>query len=121
MIKPFVAPLKKKSIPRLELLGCLALIRMYYTCTKALNFAKLVECRRTFWVDSSTVLSWVRTPPREFTPFVSARVAEIQEMVSVEDFHYIRSRSNPADGLTRGIKPEHLESWLEGPEFLQRP
>ena len=121
MIKPFVAPLKKKSIPRLELLGCLALIRMYYTCTKALNFAKLVDGRRTFWVDSSTVLSWVRTPPREFRPFVSARVAEIQEMVSVEDFHYIRSRSNPADGLTRGIKPEHLESWLEGPEFLQRP
>ena len=121
MIKPFVAPLKKKSIPRLELLGCLALIRMYDTCTKALNFAKLVECRRAFWVDSSTVLSWVRTPPREFRPFVSARVAEIQEMVSVENFHYIRSKSNPADGLTRGIKPEHLKSWLEGPEFLQRP
>ncbi|KAK3752266.1 hypothetical protein QZH41_002643 [Actinostola sp. cb2023] len=121
MTKSFVAPLKKKSIPRLELLGCLALTRMYDTCTKALDFAKIVECRKFFWVDSSTVLSWVKTPPREFRPFVSARVAEIQETVCVEDFHYIRSKSNPADALTRGIKPEHLESWLNGPDFLLQP
>jgi hypothetical protein len=32
IIKPFVAPVKKKSIPRLELLGCLALSRIYDTC-----------------------------------------------------------------------------------------
>ena len=121
MTKSFVAPLKKKSIPRLELLGCLALTRMYDTCTKALDFVKFVECRNIFWVDSSTVLSWVKTPPREFRPFVSARVAEIQETVCVEDFRYIRSKSNPADALTRGIKPEHLESWLNGPDFLLQP
>ncbi|KAK3706998.1 hypothetical protein QZH41_014076 [Actinostola sp. cb2023] len=121
MTKSVVAPLKKKSIPRLELLGCLALTRMYDTCTKALDFAKIVECRKFFWVDSSTVLSWVKTPPREFRPFVSARVAEIQETVCVEDFRYIRSKSNPADALTRGIKPEHLESWLNGPDFLLQP
>ena len=120
-IKPFVAPLKKKSIPRLELLGCLALTRMYKTCTKALDFAKISECRKTFWVDSSTVLSWIKTPPKEFRPFVSARVAEIQETVNVDDFQYIRSKSNPADALTRGIKPEHLKSWLEGPAFLRQP
>ena len=39
MIKAVVAPLKKKSIPRLELLGCLALVRMYVTCVQALEFA----------------------------------------------------------------------------------
>ena len=39
MTKAFVAPLKKKSIPRLERLGCLALTRMYDTCVKALDFA----------------------------------------------------------------------------------
>lgn len=53
----FVAPLKKKSIPRLELLGCLALARMYVTCVKALQFTKAQDWERFFWIDSSTVLS----------------------------------------------------------------
>ena len=121
MIKPFVAPLKKKSIPRLELLGCLALTRIYKSLTEALDFANISDCRKTFWVDSSTALSWIKTPPKEFIPFVSARVAEIQETVNVDHFKYIRSKSNPADALTRGIKPEDLKSWLEVPVFLRQP
>ena len=48
-------------------------------------------------------------------------MAEIQETVGVEDFRYIRSKSNPADALTRGIEPEQLTSWLEGPSFLRLP
>ncbi|KAK3730657.1 hypothetical protein QZH41_007940 [Actinostola sp. cb2023] len=121
LMKSFVAPLKKKSIPRLELLGCLALTRMYDTCRKALDFAKIKDCSRDFWVDSSTVLSWIKTPPRQFRPFVSARVAEVQETVGVENFHYVRSKSNPADALTRGIGPEQLADWMEGPSFLKLP
>ena len=72
-------------------------------------------------MDSPTVLSWIRTPPRQFKPFVSARVAEIQETVGVDDFRYIRSKSNPVDTLTRGTEPSRLTDWLEGPSFLQRP
>jgi hypothetical protein len=54
------------------------------------------------------VLSWIKTPPKEFRPFVSARVAEIQETVGSVDFRYIRSSDNPADALTRGFDPERL-------------
>ncbi|XP_068735180.1 uncharacterized protein [Montipora capricornis] len=86
LVKPFVAPLKRKTIPRLELMGCLTL-----------------------------------TPSRQFKPFVSSRVAEIQETVGVEDFRYIRSKFNPADILTRGIEPSQLEDWIKGPSFLQLP
>ena len=75
IIKPFVAPVKKKSIPRLELLGCLALTRIYDTCRKILDFANVNEAKKFLWVDSTTVLSWITTPPKEFRPFVSARVA----------------------------------------------
>ena len=121
LIKSFVAPLKKKTIPRLELMGCLTLGRMYDTCRTSLQFANIQDCKRIFWVDSSTVLSWIRTPPRQFKPFVSARVAEIQETVGVDDFRYIRSKSNPADTLTRGTDPSRLTDWLEGPSFLQLP
>ena len=121
MTKAFFAPLKKKSIPRLELLGFLALARMYITCVKALEFAKAQDWERFFWVDLSTVLSWIRTPPREFRPFVSARVAGIQESIGTDQIHYIKSNHNSANALTRGIHLEHLMKWSEGPSFLELP
>ena len=65
--------------------------------------------------------SWIKTPSQKFKPFVSARVAEIQESVGVDDFRYIRSKSNPADTLTRGTAPLRLTDWLEGQSFLQLP
>ena len=94
---------------------------MYDTCVKALDFADAMSWERFFWVDSSTVLSWIRTPPREFRPFVSARVAEIQETIGTEEIRYIKSSSNPADALTRGLDLNHLMKWSEGPSFLELP
>ena len=52
---------------------------------------------------------------------MSARVAEIQESIGVDDVRYIRSKSNPADTLTRGTALLRLTDWLEGPSFLQLP
>ena len=121
LVKSFVAPLKRKTIPRLELMGCLTLARIYESCRESLQFANIQDSKRIFWVDSSTVLSWIKTPSRQFKPFVSSRVAEIQETVGVEDFRYIRSKFNPADILTRGIEPSQLEDWIKGPSFLQLP
>ena len=121
IIKAFVAPAKRRSIPRLELLASLVLARIYESCLKMLKFAKVDQAKKFLWVDSTTVLSWLRTPPKEFRPFVSARVAEIQETVGSESFRYIRSNVNPADALTRGLDPEHLEDWLAGPSFLKLP
>ena len=102
-------------------MGCLTLTRMYDTCITSLQFANIQDCKKIFWVDSSTVLSWIRTPSRQFKPFVTARVAEIQETVGVDDFRYVRSKSNPAGTLTRGTEPSRLTDWLEGPSFLQLP
>ena len=62
-----------------------------------------------------------KDPSRQFKPFVSARVAEIQETVGVDDFRYVRTKSNPTDTLTRGTEPSRLTDWLEGPSFLQLP
>ena len=45
MVKAFVAPLKKRSIPRLELMECLSLARLYSTCKEALQFAEINDCK----------------------------------------------------------------------------
>ena len=44
--KAFVAPAKKKSIPRLEMLGCLTLARIYDACTKMLTFADIDQAKK---------------------------------------------------------------------------
>ncbi len=112
---------EKEKHSKTRTLGCLALSRMYDTCRKALEFVNLKDLKTTFWVDSTTVLSWVRTPPRQFKPFVSSRVAKIQETIGTEDIRYIKSKSNPADALTRGIETAKLADWLAGPSFLNLP
>ena len=72
-------------------------------------------------MDSQTVLAWIKTSPKRFKPFVSVRVAEIQETLDTEAFKYIRSDVNPADVLTRGVPLEEVKTWIKGPLFLQRP
>ena len=111
LVKACVVPLKKKSIPRLELMGCLSLARLYSACKEALQFAEINDCRNVIWIDSQTMLTWLKTSPRKFKPFVLVRVAEIQETMGPEACKYIRSDHNPADVLTRGISPEMLKTW----------
>ena len=103
--KALVAPLKKKTIPRLELMGCLVLSRL------------AAEVERALKIDLSA-LSWIKSSATEFKPFVSVRVAEIQENQPNTVCNYITSEANPADALTRGISPEELQLWPQGPQFL---
>ena len=121
MVKAFVSPLQKNSIPRLELMGCLSLARLYRTCREALEFAEIGSCKKVFWIDSQVMLSWLKTSPRKFKPFISVRVAEIQETIDPQEFSYIRSEHNQADALTKGILIEQLEKWSPGPQFLRKP
>ena len=114
-----VKALKKKSIPRLELMVCLSLSRLHRTCREALEFAEVSSCKEVFWIDSRVVLSWLETSPRKFKPFVSVRVAEIQETIDPQEFSYIGSEHNPANALTKRILPEQLKKWSQGPQFLR--
>jgi hypothetical protein len=96
--KALVAPLKKKTIPRLELMGCLVLSRLAAEIERIL----MIDLVEKFWCDSTTALSWIKSSPAEFKPFASVRVAEIQENQPTAVWNYINSEANPADALTRG-------------------
>ncbi|XP_066971914.1 uncharacterized protein [Macrobrachium rosenbergii] len=114
--KSLVAPLKQRSIPRLELTAAVVMARLALLVLQVVGRVSTMK----FWTDSEVVLAWVRSPARTFKPFVSARVQEIQDAFSgfSKEFCYVPSQLNPADALTKPIKPSELQGWINGPDFL---
>ena len=113
--KSYVAPLKKKSISRLELMGTVILARLLISVIKVVATSKIF-----LWTDSPTVLYWLRLPANSFKPFVSTRIQEIQDSVpdALTCFRFVQSNLNPAYALTKPLHASKLSSWLEGPQFL---
>ena len=66
--KSRLGPLKVTSIPRLELMGALADLRLTLRICAALEIPRN---KATFWVDSINVGFWVQGQSPNFKPFVS--------------------------------------------------
>ena len=73
--KAYVAPLKKKSIPRLELMAAV-IVRLVTTVISVINISEM-----TLWTDSKTVLHWLHLPASNFESFVSTRIQKIKEAI----------------------------------------
>jgi hypothetical protein len=69
IIKAFVAPAKKKSIPRLELLDSLTLARIDDACTKMLTFADIDQAQKFLWIDSTTIFILDKDPAQRVSTF----------------------------------------------------
>ncbi|XP_071576020.1 uncharacterized protein [Temnothorax nylanderi] len=115
------APLKRLTIPRLELSAALLLSRLmqYVQATLKLNVTAI-----HLWTDSVVTLTWIKSHASRWKDFVKNRVSQIQDLTAKAHWRYVPGTSNPADCASRGLTTSQLQShslWWTGPPWILTP
>ena len=116
--KSRVAPIKRQTIPRLELLGALILAPL----VNKLNSLG-IESPSVLWTDSMTTLCWIKNK-RVWKQYVGQGVDEIRRLTHKDSWTHCPGEINPADLPSRGLTAKELSTsntWWNGPNFLHNP
>lgn len=102
--KTKLAPLKASTIPRMELCAAVLLARWMARLKNILEgIIQIIDILA--WSDSTTVLSWLKTPHESFKVFVSNRIHQIHTALPECHWNYVASAENPAKCASRGLLP----------------
>lgn len=116
-----VAPVKKVTIPRLELLGAVMAVELWAYVSDACHLGHVPVW---FWTDSMIVLHWLAKDSRSLKPFVANRVSSILKLSELRQWQHIPGEDNPADLVSRGSTVAMLQAskiWWNGPSRLCQP
>lgn len=118
MSKSHLAPIKRVTIPRLELSGAALAAKVDRMLRRELD----INIHRSFfWTDSMIVLQQIKNVDKRFQTFVANRISTIHDCSKPEDWRHVESSLNPADDVSRGLRANDLvksERWIAGPAFL---
>ncbi|XP_015772177.1 PREDICTED: uncharacterized protein LOC107350464 [Acropora digitifera] len=100
MSKTRVAPVRKNTLPCLELMAAVITAKLCIYVKGAIDspISRIVR-----WTDNSSTLHWIRGAASQWKPLVANRVIEIQTLLDPSVWRYCPGPQNPADLPTRGL------------------
>lgn len=116
--KSKVAPVKKVTLPRLELMAAVLAATMSQFLKQEM---KLPEIKTYLWTDSSITLHWIKGSSRQYKTYIANRIEQIHELSDPSDWRWCPGSSNPADLPSRGVTLKDLvnnDQWWKGPKWL---
>ena len=119
MGKSRVIPLKKITVPRLELTAAVVAVNIGKFLQREL---KLPNVKSFYWTDSNVVLGYIRNTSKRFHVYVANRIEQIHSHSNPDQWRHIGGKINPADLASRGMSANNLMNssiWFNGPEFLK--